>query len=182
MHLKPVGKIIYCEQCGTRCQSVHETTVRCVRDLPLFEYRVVLCMSRAGGSCANAGGPRLEKLDWLGRYQRVTGRFAKACEKLLQAASVQAMAGFYSTPASSRASTTPSRSSSVALTGTAARNTSSSKSTPHSPEIRDEPIISALLSPAFRSNIDGLFSRRPSNYSTDTPDAECQAFCGFPKA
>ena len=36
-------------------------------------------------------GPRPEKLDWLGRYQRVTERFA-AREKLLQAASVQAVA------------------------------------------------------------------------------------------
>ncbi|RKN88353.1 ISL3 family transposase, partial [Burkholderia mallei] len=41
------------------------------------------------------GAARLEKLDWLGRYQRVTQRFAKACEKLLQAASVQAVAAFY---------------------------------------------------------------------------------------
>ena len=51
MHLKPVGKIIYCEQCGTRCQSVHETTVRCVRDLPLFEYRVVLHVPRRRVLC-----------------------------------------------------------------------------------------------------------------------------------
>ncbi|MGF6979759.1 transposase [Paraburkholderia sp. JPY465] len=43
----------------------------------------------------SCGGPRLEKLEWLGRYQRVTERFAKACEKLLQAASVQAVAAFY---------------------------------------------------------------------------------------
>ncbi|VVD69272.1 transposase [Pandoraea horticolens] len=40
-------------------------------------------------------GYRLERVEWLGRYQRVTERFAKACEKLLQAASVQAVAAFY---------------------------------------------------------------------------------------
>lgn len=86
---------MYCEQCGARCQQIHETTVRRVRDLPLFEYRVVLHVPRRrvwGESC---GGPRLEKLAWLGRNQRVTERFAKACEKLLQSASVQAVAAFY---------------------------------------------------------------------------------------
>ncbi|CAJ0784485.1 hypothetical protein R8510_05265 [Ralstonia chuxiongensis] len=45
--------------------------------------------------CERCGGPRLEKLDWLGRYQRVTQRFAEACEKLLQSSSVQAVAAFY---------------------------------------------------------------------------------------
>ncbi|VWD15135.1 integrase catalytic region [Burkholderia lata] len=37
-------------------------------------------------------GPRLERLAWLGRHQRVTERYAKTCEKLLQASSVQAVA------------------------------------------------------------------------------------------
>ncbi|KAF1036219.1 MAG: hypothetical protein GAK33_04222 [Burkholderia lata] len=86
---------MYCEYCGVRCQQVHETTVRRVRDLPLFEYPVVLHVPRRRVWCERCGGPRLEKLPWLGRYQRVTERFAKACEKLLQAASVQAVAAFY---------------------------------------------------------------------------------------
>ncbi|AHI74665.1 helix-turn-helix domain of transposase ISL3 family protein [Burkholderia thailandensis E264] len=95
LYLKPVSKVMYCEQCGARCQQIHETTVRRVRDLPLFEYRVVLHVPRRRVWCEHCGGPRLEKLAWLGRYQRVTERFAKACEKLLQAASVQAVAAFY---------------------------------------------------------------------------------------
>ncbi|AIO64333.1 helix-turn-helix domain of transposase ISL3 family protein [Burkholderia mallei] len=95
LYLKPVSQIMYCEQCGARCQQIHETTVRRVRDLPLFEYRVVLHVPRRRVWCERCGAARLEKLDWLGRYQRVTQRFAKACEKLLQAASVQAVAAFY---------------------------------------------------------------------------------------
>jgi len=95
LHLKPVGKVMLCEQCGARCSQIHETSIRRVRDLPLFEYRVVLHVPRRRVWCDHCGGPRLEKLDWLGRYQRVTERFAKACEKLLQAASVQAVAAFY---------------------------------------------------------------------------------------
>ncbi|SAK95668.1 transposase [Caballeronia glebae] len=95
LYLKPVGKVMCCEQCGARCRQVHETSVRRVRDLPLLEYRVVLHVPRRRVWCDRCGGPRLERLDWLGRYQRVTERFARACEKLLQAASVQAVAKFY---------------------------------------------------------------------------------------
>ncbi|CAJ5985388.1 ISBma1, transposase, interruption-N [Burkholderia pseudomallei] len=102
LYLKPVSQIMYCEQCGARCQQIHETTVRRVRDLPLFEYRVVLHVPRRRVWCERCGAARLEKLDWLGRYQRVTERFAKACEKLLQAASVQAVAAFYELNRSTR--------------------------------------------------------------------------------
>ncbi len=95
LHLKPSGKVMRCEQCGSRCHQVHETTVRRVRDLPIFEYRVVLHVPRRRVICEFCGGPRLEKLDCLGRYQRVTQRFAEACEKLLRASCVQAVAEFF---------------------------------------------------------------------------------------
>lgn len=95
LHLKAVNKAMYCQQCGSRCQHIHETTVRRVRDLPLFEYRVVLHVPRRRVWCDHCNGPRLERLDWLGRYQRVTERFAKACEVLLRSASVKAVAAFY---------------------------------------------------------------------------------------
>ncbi|MCT9074918.1 transposase family protein, partial [Cupriavidus gilardii] len=42
-----------------------------VRDLPIFDYRVVLHVPRRRVWCDQCGGPRLERLDWLGRYQRV---------------------------------------------------------------------------------------------------------------
>lgn len=95
LHLKAVGKVIHCQHCGSRCQQIHETTIRRVRDLPLFEYRVVLHVPRRRVWCDRCGGPRLERLDWLGRYQRVTERFAKACETLLRSANVKAVAAFY---------------------------------------------------------------------------------------
>jgi transposase len=76
LYLKPVGKVMHCEQCGARCTQIHETTVRRVRDLQLFEYLVVLHVPRLRVWCEHCGGPRLEKLRWLGRYQRVSERFA----------------------------------------------------------------------------------------------------------
>ena len=79
LYLKPVSKVMNCAQCGARCQQIHETTVRRVRDLPLFEYRVVL-RSSSPGLVRTLRRPAAGELDWLGRYQRVTERFAKACE------------------------------------------------------------------------------------------------------
>jgi transposase len=96
IYLKPTAKVMHCEQCGARCRQVHETTVRRVRDLPLFEYRVVLHVPRRRLWCERCGGPRLERLDWLGRYQRVTDRLAQACSHLLQSSNIQAVARFYS--------------------------------------------------------------------------------------
>lgn len=46
LYLKPASRVMYCEQCGARCRQTHETTLRRVRDLPLFEYRVVLHVPR----------------------------------------------------------------------------------------------------------------------------------------
>ena len=95
LYLKPVSKVMYCEECGSKCRQVHETVVRRVRDLPLFEYRVVLHVPRRRVWCDQCGGPRLERLEWLGRYQRVTARLAQACGQLLRSCTVQAVAAFY---------------------------------------------------------------------------------------
>lgn len=43
----------------------------------------------------NCGGPRLEKLSWLGRYQRVTDRLAQACSQLLRSSNIKAVAAFF---------------------------------------------------------------------------------------
>lgn len=95
IYLKPTAKAMQCEQCGARCRQVHETTIRRVRDLPLFEYRVVLHVPRRRLWCDQCDGPRLERLAWLGRYQRVTDRLAEACSQLLQSSNIQAVARFF---------------------------------------------------------------------------------------
>ena len=95
LHLRPTAKVMHCQRCGGRCRQVHETSIRRVRDLPLFERRVVLVVPRRRVWCDRCGGPQLERLSWLGRYRRVTDRLAEACSQLLRAASVQAVASFY---------------------------------------------------------------------------------------
>lgn len=95
LHLKPTAKVMHCQRCGARCRQVHETCSRRVRDLPLFQYRVVLVVPRRRLWCERCAGPQLERLSWLGRYQRVTDRLAEACSQLLHSASVQAVSQFY---------------------------------------------------------------------------------------
>ena len=95
IYLKPQATTMYCERCGAQCSQVHETTTRRVRDLALFEYRVVLHVPRRRLWCDSCGGPRLEKLNWLGRYQRVTDRLAQACSQLLRSSNIKAVAAFF---------------------------------------------------------------------------------------
>jgi len=95
IHLKPSAKTMHCEHCGGRCRQVHETTVRRVRDLPLFALRVVLLVPRRRVWCERCGGPRLEKLSWLGRYQRVTNRLAGAVSQLLLSSNILGVARFF---------------------------------------------------------------------------------------
>lgn len=51
LYLKPVSKVMYCEECGSKRRQVHETVVRRVRDLPLLEYRIVLHVPRRRKWC-----------------------------------------------------------------------------------------------------------------------------------
>ncbi len=95
IYLKPSGRTMYCEQCGSRCRQVHETTVRRVRDLPLMALQVRLMVPRRRVWCEQCGGPRLEKLAWLGRYQRVTDRLAEAVSQLLVSSNIIAVARFF---------------------------------------------------------------------------------------
>lgn len=95
IHLKPSARTMYCEQCGSRCRQVHETTVRRVRDLPLMALRVTLVVPRRRVWCDQCGSPRLEKLSWLSRYQRVTDRLAEAVSQLLESSNILAVARFF---------------------------------------------------------------------------------------
>ncbi|WKL15544.1 ISL3 family transposase [Comamonas testosteroni] len=95
IYLKPQASVMHCERCGAQCCQVHETTTWRVRDLVLFEYRVVLHVPRRRLWCDSCGGPHLEKLSWLVRYQRVTDRLAQACSQLLRSSSIKAVAAFF---------------------------------------------------------------------------------------
>jgi len=67
-----------CQQC---VEAVHDTEERWIRDLPLLGTPVQLLVHRCRLACPRCG-PKLEHLDWLGRYQRVTRRLAESVARL----------------------------------------------------------------------------------------------------
>ena len=70
-----------CSGCGQAVSSVHDRTLRRLRDLPLFDDRVELHVPRLRLACP-ACGPRLEALEWLDPHCRVTRRMAESVARL----------------------------------------------------------------------------------------------------
>jgi len=95
IYLKPTVRTMVCEHCGSRCRQVHETAMRRIRDLPMMALQVTLVVPRRRVWCEQCGGPRLEKLSWLGRYQRVTNRLADAVSQLLASSNILAVSRFF---------------------------------------------------------------------------------------
>lgn len=95
IRLAPGRKTMCCARCGARSRQVHETVERRVRDLPLFDWDVVLIVPRRRLWCEHCGGPQLEALDWLAPHRRVTTRLEKAVARLCQAMPLKQVAAFY---------------------------------------------------------------------------------------
>lgn len=119
----PSSPVRSCEHCDARCRRVHQTKVRRVRDLPLSGYSRD-CMS-TGGPCS-AGTRRTASPQRTRRGRiAVLETFARRLHGY-----AHGIVAVDSTPASSKASTTPSRSSSVAPAAIAIRNTPSRSARP----------------------------------------------------
>lgn len=83
-----------CSNCGELTQAVHDQQARRVRDLPLFEHRVELIVPRLRVACTLCG-PKLERLDWLEPYARVTQRLGACVARLCAVASIRHVARFF---------------------------------------------------------------------------------------
>ncbi|WP_317915157.1 transposase family protein [Cupriavidus sp. TKC] len=70
-----------CSACGRSFRAVHDRSERKVRDLPIFEIPVELILPRLRLACRRCG-PKLERLDWLSSYARVTARLAVSVARL----------------------------------------------------------------------------------------------------
>ena len=95
IRLEPSRKSMRCSRCGARSQSVHDTTLRRVRDLPILDWDVVLIVPRRRLWCEQCGGPHLEELDWLSPHRRVTRRLEEAIGRLSQVMPLKHVAAFY---------------------------------------------------------------------------------------
>lgn len=77
-----------CAGCGQAVASIHDWTMRRIRELPVFGAPVELHVPRLRLAC-QACGPRQEQLDWLDPHARVTRRLADSVARLCAATSVR---------------------------------------------------------------------------------------------
>jgi transposase len=93
--LEPIrGHRRCCSGCGGYTTAIHDLEERRVRDLPLFEHRVELVVPRVRVACPDCG-PKLERLDWLEPYARVTRRLGDSVAQLCKVASILHVARFF---------------------------------------------------------------------------------------
>ncbi|HFD81141.1 MAG TPA: ISL3 family transposase [Gammaproteobacteria bacterium] len=95
IRLEPRSKTMRCSRCGRKSRSVHDTTMRRIRDLPILDWDVVLLVPRRRLWCSHCGGPHLEALDWLSPHRRVTRRLEEAIGRLSRMMPLKQVAAFY---------------------------------------------------------------------------------------
>jgi len=83
-----------CGGCGQVVATIHETTQRWVRDLPILDADTWLLVHRVRVNCPDCG-PRVEHLDWLDRWARFTRRFADSVVRLAAVLPLKQVADFY---------------------------------------------------------------------------------------
>lgn len=89
-----VGVKRSCSGCGGTCPLIHDCEERRVRDLPIFEVPVELIVPRLRVGCERCGA-KLERLEWLEGYSRVTTRLVASVARLCQVMSIRHVARFY---------------------------------------------------------------------------------------
>ena len=83
-----------CSGCGRRVASVHDTTVRVVRDLPILDAETQLVVPRRRLACPRCG-PKLERLSWLSPWGRVTVRLGESVARMCQHMAVKHVAQYF---------------------------------------------------------------------------------------
>jgi transposase len=73
---------------------VHDVQWRKVRDLPIFEHPVELEVPRLRVACGRCG-PKVELLEWLEPYARVTTRLAQSVARLCEVMPVKHVAEYF---------------------------------------------------------------------------------------
>lgn len=83
-----------CSGCGQIVDACHDVTDRWIRDLPVFDAQTYLLVQRCRVDCPTCG-PKLEHLDWLDPYARVTRRLADSVARLCAVLPVKHVAAQY---------------------------------------------------------------------------------------
>ncbi len=83
-----------CSGCGHACSSIHDTAERWIDDLPILDAETRLLVHRVRVACPDCG-PKLERLDWLEPYARVTTRLAESVARLCRVLPVKHVADYF---------------------------------------------------------------------------------------
>lgn len=94
IELHPSTERLRCSGCLEDSGSTHDVTVRWIRDLPLLGAATRLLVHRRRVECPRCG-PKLEQVEWLDRYSRVTRRLGESVARLCQVLPVKHVAEFF---------------------------------------------------------------------------------------
>jgi len=94
IELHPTAGLLRCSGCLEECSATHDVTARWIRDLPLLDADTRLLVHRRRVACPRCG-PRLEHVEWLDRYSRVTRRLGESVARLCQVLPVKHVAEFF---------------------------------------------------------------------------------------
>lgn len=95
IELVPVqGAAMRCSGCGRESSSVHDVDERAIRDLPILDMQTVLVVHRRRVACATCG-PKLEQVEWLAPYSRVTKRLAECVARLCEVMPIRHVASHF---------------------------------------------------------------------------------------
>ena len=83
-----------CSGCGRRVESIHEVTFRWVRDMPMLGAETWLWVGRVRVACPHCG-PKVERLDWLARYGRLTRRMAENVARMCRVLTIKEVAEYF---------------------------------------------------------------------------------------
>ena len=82
-----------CSGCGRMVSKVHDVTFRWVRDVTILDAETWLWLGRVRVACPHCG-PKLEALDWLAPYSRLTRRMAENVVRLCQVLPIKHVAEY----------------------------------------------------------------------------------------
>ncbi|MDQ3224920.1 MAG: ISL3 family transposase [Gemmatimonadota bacterium] len=83
-----------CSGCGKVCRSIHDTAERWIDDLPVLGADTRLLVHRVRVACPDCG-PKVERLDLLEPYARVTVRLAQNVARLCRVLPVKHVADYF---------------------------------------------------------------------------------------
>lgn len=94
IELLPKAGAMVCSGCSASVRRVHDSEQRWVQDMPLLDARTRLLVHRRRVVCPRCG-PKLEQVDWLDPYARVTRRLAEGVARMCRVLPVRHVGQFF---------------------------------------------------------------------------------------